>query len=98
MNGFGLFAYINGNTYTGQFVGDCKHGHGRFLWANGDAYDGDFFVYLKLLCRRESSWVTLVSGMGDCFFKIFWSFYTGEEVRGGLKHGHGRFLWLMAVL
>jgi len=54
MNGFGLFAYINGNTYTGQFVGDCKHGHGRFLWANGDAYDGEFFVYVKLFKQTTS--------------------------------------------
>ncbi len=53
MNGFGLFAYINGNTYTGQFVGDCKHGHGRFLWANGDAYDGEFFVYVKLFKQTK---------------------------------------------
>ena len=42
-DGFGTIKYLqSGDTYTGYFHDDMKHGKGKYTFANGSVYDGQF--------------------------------------------------------
>ena len=32
MNGFGIFKWVDGRTYEGNYINDIKHGRGKFYW------------------------------------------------------------------
>ena len=40
MKGFGVFTWVDGRTYEGEYDNDKKHGHGVYKWQNGRIYDG----------------------------------------------------------
>lgn len=42
MNGKGIFRYINGDVYEGEFIKDRKKGKGIFRYINGDIYEGEY--------------------------------------------------------
>jgi hypothetical protein len=44
MHGKGVFAFVGGTRYEGQFRTDFKHGLGRFTHANGDSFEGGCIV------------------------------------------------------
>ena len=39
-NGYGTFAYENGNIYEGDFKANNKSGYGTLYWTNGSKYEG----------------------------------------------------------
>ena len=41
-HGFGIYRWIDGSIYEGDYRNDLRHGKGRFLWANGESYEGDY--------------------------------------------------------
>jgi len=43
-HGFGIYRWMDGSIYEGDYQNDVRHGKGRFLWANGESYVG---VYLQ---------------------------------------------------
>lgn len=40
MDGKGYFTWIDGRTYTGDYVDDKKDGWGVFTWPDGRRYEG----------------------------------------------------------
>jgi hypothetical protein len=42
MEGRGIFTYVNGDEYNGQWVNGKMHGRGKFVWSNGEVFDGDW--------------------------------------------------------
>ena len=40
--GAGTRYYLNGEQYTGNWVGNIRHGQGRFFFENGDTYAGEW--------------------------------------------------------
>ena len=73
-HGSGIYRWIDGSIYEGDYLNDLRHGHGRFLWANGESYEGD---YLKdeRTGKGTYSWPD-------------GSFYKGEFL-SGKRHGRG---------
>ena len=41
-NGKGIYKWLDGSTYEGDFEEDLRHGNGLFQWANGESYKGDY--------------------------------------------------------
>lgn len=41
-NGFGIYEYVNGDIYKGQFMNGKSHGKGMLMYRNGDTYDGEW--------------------------------------------------------
>jgi len=41
-DGYGIYRWIDGSIYEGEYQDDLRHGKGRFLWANGESYEGDY--------------------------------------------------------
>ena len=41
-DGFGIYRWIDGSIYEGEYQDDLRHGKGRFLWSNGESYEGDY--------------------------------------------------------
>ena len=39
---YGIYRWIDGSIYEGEYQDDLRHGKGRFLWANGESYEGDY--------------------------------------------------------
>lgn len=42
MDGYGIFTWVDGRKYEGQYKGDKKHGKGVFTWPDGRKYDGNW--------------------------------------------------------
>ena len=42
MNGQGIFTFVYGDIYEGEWKENEKHGHGRITYANGSAYEGEW--------------------------------------------------------
>jgi hypothetical protein len=42
MSGKGLYKYVDGNEYEGEFERDQRNGQGILRYANGDVYDGNW--------------------------------------------------------
>merc|ERR1711964_345497 len=38
----GKFTWANGDTYTGPWCGNKKHGWGTYVWADGTIYEGEW--------------------------------------------------------
>ena len=62
-HGSGIYRWIDGSIYEGNYLNDLRHGHGRFLWANGESYEGD---YLK----DERTGKELTLGLMVLFTKV----------------------------
>ncbi|OQS03980.1 radial spoke head 10 family protein [Thraustotheca clavata] len=75
-HGHGTATFINGQVYTGSFVGGRMHGHGVLQWPDGVSYDGDF-EYNEITGQGRYKWPDE-------------SWYEGE-VRCGKRHGMGYF-------
>jgi hypothetical protein len=41
-HGSGIYRWLDGSTYDGEYADDLRHGSGRFLWVNGESYKGDY--------------------------------------------------------
>ncbi|MDG1355444.1 MAG: hypothetical protein P8P90_04280, partial [Opitutales bacterium] len=41
-HGSGIYRWLDGSTYDGEYADDLRHGTGRFLWVNGESYKGDY--------------------------------------------------------
>ena len=39
---YGIYRWIDGSIYEGEYQDDLRHGKGRFLWSNGESYEGDY--------------------------------------------------------
>ena len=42
MEGNGIFTWLDGRVYDGQYSQDKKHGVGVFTWPDGRKYKGDW--------------------------------------------------------
>jgi len=40
MEGYGDFRWLDGRSYSGNYVDDKKEGHGTFVWPDGRKYEG----------------------------------------------------------
>ncbi|MEK9772624.1 MAG: hypothetical protein VW576_03565 [Opitutae bacterium] len=40
--GTGIYRWLDGSIYEGDYLHDLRHGQGKFLWANGESYKGDY--------------------------------------------------------
>lgn len=40
-HGYGVYTYISGDTYTGDWLNDFQSGHGIYTFANGSRYEGE---------------------------------------------------------
>lgn len=40
--GFGVYKFVNGNKYEGQWHNHMKHGDGKFYYQNGELYIGEW--------------------------------------------------------
>ncbi len=75
-HGFGIYRWIDGSVYEGEYSDDLRHGKGRFLWANGESYDGIYFKDDR-------------TGKGVYHWPDG-SFYRGDFL-SGKRHGRGQF-------
>ena len=76
-HGSGIYRWLDGSTYDGEYANDLRHGTGRFLWVNGESYKGD---YLK----DERTGKGIYDWPDG-------SQYKGDFL-AGKRHGMGRFL------
>lgn len=42
MEGKGVFTWLDGRKYVGEYSCDKKHGNGIFTWPDGRCYDGEW--------------------------------------------------------
>lgn len=42
MEGKGIFTWLDGRKYVGEYLSDKKHGNGVFTWPDGKCYDGEW--------------------------------------------------------
>ena len=42
MEGKGIFSWIDGRKYVGEYKNDLKHGIGTFTWPDGRCYHGEW--------------------------------------------------------
>lgn len=42
MNGQGLYTWLDGKKYKGNYVNGVKNGYGEMKWPNGRLYKGDW--------------------------------------------------------
>jgi len=42
MEGYGIFTWLDGRVYKGNYENDKKAGHGIFEWPDGRKYDGSW--------------------------------------------------------
>jgi len=42
MHGKGVFTWLDGRKYEGEYYDDKKHGKGTFTWPDGKKYQGDW--------------------------------------------------------
>ena len=42
MHGNGVFTWVDGRRYEGEYVEDKKEGFGRFVWPDGREYVGSW--------------------------------------------------------
>jgi hypothetical protein len=75
-DGYGIYRWIDGSIYEGEYQDDLRHGKGRFLWSNGESYEGD---YLKDE-RTGKGFYNWPDG----------SFYEGDFLAGE-RHGLGTY-------
>ena len=76
-HGTGIYRWMDGSTYDGEYADDLRHGFGRFLWINGESYKGN---YLK----DERTGKGIYDWPDG-------SQYEGDFL-AGTRHGWGRFL------
>lgn len=38
MEGKGVFTWVDGRKYEGEYLDDKKHGYGKFIWPDGRIY------------------------------------------------------------
>ena len=76
-HGSGIYRWLDGSTYDGEYADDLRHGTGRFLWVNGESYKGD---YLK----DERTGKGIYDWPDG-------SQYEGDFL-AGKRHGMGRFI------
>lgn len=48
MDGEGVWKSANGDTYSGQYRKNMKHGHGRYQWRSGKVFEGEFYKGAKV--------------------------------------------------
>jgi hypothetical protein len=98
--GYGQYRYSNGNSYTGRFVSDNKHGHGyvqfqtRFLiFSNFDwCYRATGRFVWIVGDMYEGEWIDdEMNGEGVMRYKNG-NVYTGA-LKKNVKHGRGKMTW-----
>jgi len=48
--------FLNGSTYSGDWLGGKRHGHGTLIWADGSRYDGE---WRDNYCWDSEDWPTV---------------------------------------
>jgi hypothetical protein len=43
MHGIGIYVYVDGVTYEGQYKDDKKTGYGLYFWTDGRKYEGSWY-------------------------------------------------------
>jgi hypothetical protein len=41
-HGNGIFYYVDGSRYEGDWIQDKREGRGKFFYLDGDIYEGEF--------------------------------------------------------
>ena len=41
-NGYGVYTWNNGDSYSGNWLNGKKHGYGEFRWASGTMWKGEW--------------------------------------------------------
>lgn len=75
-HGEGVYVWLDGCRYKGDFLKDKRHGRGRFTWGTGEVYEGDY--------RQGRR-----TGRGT-YHWADGSTYLGEFLNGK-RHGQGSF-------
>jgi len=76
-HGSGVYVWLDGSRYAGEFHRDERHGRGRFTWASGDVYEGEYLDGRRI----GSGTYNWPNG----------STYTGEFLNGK-RQGQGTFV------
>jgi len=76
-HGAGVYVWLDGSRYEGEFHRDERHGRGRFTWASGDVYEGEYLEGRRI----GSGTYNWPNG----------STYVGEFLNGK-RHGQGTFV------
>ncbi len=82
-NGKGVYRWLDGSIYEGEYKNDMRHGKGRFMWANGETYSGDY--------RNDER-----TGKGVYLWPDG-SRYEGDFL-SGMRHGRGIFVSSSGVI
>jgi len=77
-NGWGLYVFVDGDKYEGEFKDGKKHGQGIFTYSDGDMYEGKFKDGL-----RHGQGTMIFTGKDK---------YEGE-FKDGKKHGQGTYTY-----
>ena len=97
-HGKGMYKWLDGSSYEGDFDEDLRHGVGHFKWSNGESYKGDYLadrrtgegIYLwRDGSKYEGSFLNgKRHGIGT-FTSSNGSIYVGEWF-DDLMHGKGK--------
>jgi hypothetical protein len=41
-HGYGIYRWVEGSVYYGEYIKGNRHGHGHLRWPNGDEYCGEW--------------------------------------------------------
>lgn len=75
-HGKGIYIWLDGSTYEGDFRNDLRHGNGKFNWSNGESYKGDYLDDER-------------TGFGIYYWPDG-SYYEGSFLMGK-RHGKGKY-------
>ena len=77
-HGYGVYTFIDGSKYVGNYFENQFHGKGTYYYQNGDKYEGDFY-------HDE------IKGFGK-YFLSNGDIYIGE-FKNELFNGKGKYIW-----
>jgi hypothetical protein len=103
-NGFGVYEFVNGDVYRGNFVNGKKEGIGEHYYIDGDVYKGDFVnnkyhgrgkYYFSNGDIKDALWENGVSTK-----QISYEFASKKKIgciSGNCQNGRGKYIFKNAV-